>query len=568
MTGHLTREVLLRYMDGELSNSAMRKTAKHLQACWSCQVEFGRLKEQIASILDAQTAIFEPTQPPAPKPWGRLEPRLERAMVLDASPFWKRLLPLGRVGFAYGAAAMVLVAIAFALWVSVTPASAKEVLMRAAAADRQRFALTGQQVVRQKVRVKKTERGVSAEPMVQLESWKSIESAFWKSGSDPISAELLDRYRANGLASSLPLSPPAVESWLAMAGGEPKSSQNGSLIDVQSVANAEGRARGLEEVSVRVEQPNWHMDGVTLSFMDATYEITEQETVVVAQNEVPGDVLAVLNPPASDSSSLSVRSEKQSFAVRPVPTVNLEDLEMTVRFDLHRIGADLGEGIEISAAPPDHVLVDARQVSPQLKAQVVALLANMPGVQLEVATPSRGAAANVTKVIPQQAPSNTPPDQRLVMFFGSAEAQENYTRLVLETDNAVVTRLYALGDLAARWSPDQQGRLSATAKSRLESMVYDHAHEVLTETATLDKYLDPLLKAFDHPLNRNIVPASGIAWQQASRTALEATQRVDRLLRSLLTTSDDPLTPDQAVPQLQQRLNDLARSVRELPTAQ
>jgi hypothetical protein len=568
MTGHLTREVLLRYMDGELSNSAMRKTARHLQACWSCQVEFGRLKEQIASILDAQTAIFEPTQPPAPKPWGRLEPRLERAMTVDSAPLWRRLLPFGRVGFAYGAVAMVLVAIAFALWVSVTPASAKEVLMRAAAADRQRFAITGKQVVRQKVRVKKTERGASAEPTVQLESWKSVESAFWKSGSDPISAELLDRYHANGLASSLPLSPPAVESWLAMAGGEPKSSRNGNLIDVQSVANAEGRARGLEEVSVRVEQPNWHMDGVTLSFMDATYEITEQETAVVAQNEVPGDVLAVLNPPASNSGSLTAKTEKQSFAIAPAPTINLEDLEMTVRFDLHRIGADLGEGIEISDAPPDHVLVDARQVSPQLKAQVVALLANMPGVQLEVATPSRGAAANVTKVIPQQAPSNTPPDQRLVMFFGNAEAQENYTRLVLETDNAVAARLYALGDLAARWPQDQQGRLSATAKGRLESMVYDHAREVLTETATLDKYLDPLLKAFDHPLNRNMVPTSGIAWQQASRTALEATQRVDRLLRSLLTTSDDPLTPDQAVPQLQQRLNDLARSVRELPTAQ
>jgi hypothetical protein len=309
------------------------------------------------------------------------------------------------------------------------------------------------------------------------------------------------------------------------------------------------------------------MDGITLSFMDATYEITEQETAVVAQNEVPGEVLAVLNPPASNSSSRSVISGKQS-AVLPVPTVNLEDLEMTVRFDLHRIGADLGEGIEISATPPDHVLVDARQISPQLKAQVVALLANMPGVQLEVATPSPGAAAHVTKIIPQQAPSNTPPDQRLVMFFGSAEAQENYTRLVLETDNAVVTRMYALGDLAARWPPDQQGRLSATAKGRLESMVYDHAREVLMETATLDKYLDPLLKAFDHPLNRNMVPASGIAWQQASRAALDATHQVDRLLRSLLTTSDDPLTPDQAVPQLQQRLYDLARAVRELPTAQ
>ena len=79
MTNHSSPEQLLRYLDGELSSSAMRKTAAHLQACWSCQVELDRLKQHIALIVDAEAEVFGPSLPSPPKPWPRIEPRLEKA---------------------------------------------------------------------------------------------------------------------------------------------------------------------------------------------------------------------------------------------------------------------------------------------------------------------------------------------------------------------------------------------------------------------------------------------------------------------------------------------------------
>ena len=565
MTKHLSQEHLLRHLDGELSKFAMRKTEAHLHACWSCQVEFGRLKEQIAAILDAQNSVFGPSLPPPPSPWPRLEPRLDREMRLNSVPFWKKFIPFTggtlRNQLAYGGAALALTVIAISVWVSVMPASAKEVLQRAMAADASRLAITEQQVARQRVRVKKTMRRTSAESAARLESWKSVKSTYWRSAGAPVNADLQELYRANGLASALPLSPPAVESWVKIAGGEPSASHNRESFDVQIVANPHGPARGLEEVSFQVQRQNWHLDEMTLSFSDATYQITEEESSVVPRNEVPSDVMALLEPPEANP------AEPAPKAARTVaPAVNLDDLEMAVRYDLHRIGADLGEGIEVSAHPPDHVLVDARQVSLQTKERVLALLADKPGVELEFHAPEATGTGGqrVTKMIPQAA-SPTPLDRRLVMFFGSSEAQENYTRSVLEATNNVLAHLYALGNLAGRWPTDQENRLSAGAKTRLQTMVTDHAREVTAVTSDLEEQLDPLMKSFGLSVPENISMPAGVTWQQASSSALGAAQHVDRMLRSLLTTSDAPLSPDDALPQLHQSLRDLGQAARELP---
>jgi hypothetical protein len=92
MTNHLPLKQLLRHLDGELSKSTMRKTIEHLQACWLCQVELDRLREHIATIVDAQTEVFDPSLAQPPKPWPHLEPRLDRAAAEFGIPVWKKLV--------------------------------------------------------------------------------------------------------------------------------------------------------------------------------------------------------------------------------------------------------------------------------------------------------------------------------------------------------------------------------------------------------------------------------------------------------------------------------------------
>jgi hypothetical protein len=214
--------------------------------------------------------------------------------------------------------------------------------------------------------VKKTTRVASVESPARLESWKSVTATYWNSAADPVLADLENRYKSNGLAAALPLSPPSVESWIRIAGGEPTSSNKGESIDVQVVSTEKGRESGLEAVGFRIGRQNWHLDEITLSFEDADYQIKEEETLVLAKNEVPSDVMRFLEPVQPSSRVVATSLPAPNVASASAPVLDLDDLEMAVQSDLHSIGADLGESIEISTRPPDRLLVDARGVSPQI----------------------------------------------------------------------------------------------------------------------------------------------------------------------------------------------------------
>jgi len=96
MTRHLQADELLRYFDGELSRSATRRIAAHLQSCGSCRADLERIKEEIEAVLDAQKLVFEPPLPPPPSAWPPLEPRLDRALRERSSSAWKKPIPFLR----------------------------------------------------------------------------------------------------------------------------------------------------------------------------------------------------------------------------------------------------------------------------------------------------------------------------------------------------------------------------------------------------------------------------------------------------------------------------------------
>ena len=565
MTKHLSYEQLLRHLDGELSRLAAWQAAAHLKTCWACQVELDHLKEQIADIVDAQSAVFGPSLPPPPRPWPSLEPRLEQqAARTGRTPLWRKAALFSGISFraqlAYGIAALALLAIGLSNWFSAQPVLAKEILARVAAADGGRLAITERKVARQRVRVAKTS-GASPAKLARLDAWRSPKSTYWDNAGDPIGAELQARYRSNGLEANLPLSPEAMETWVRITGEKPSASQEQGFIKVEVAATSEGRAHGLEGVSLHVRAGNWHLDEMTLAFGDATYRISEEESSVIPRADVPRDVMAHLEP----SGPVSIPVAESPAVSRPEGArVDLDNLELNVRSELHRIGADLLGAIEIAPQPPERLRVQVRQVPPATKETLVALLGNRPGVQLEFPNLDGGttAGARVTRVIPQAGGSRASADPRVSEFFGSAEAQEKYTQSVLETSNSVLAHLHALRELAERWNEDQERALSPGARSSLHAMVRDHAGAVRAASSGMRTQLAPLLEHFGIPMKER-APANqpGISWQAASRSALDAVRRVDQTLRALLTISDSPLPADQALPRLRQGLGELQEAV-------
>lgn len=562
MTKHTSQGQLLRYLDGELSKYSMWKTARHLQACWTCQVEFGRLKDHIATILDAQATVFGPSLPPPPKSWPALGPRLEKTET-HKTPLWKRLFAFTGasrvVRLAYGGAALALAITGFLVWVSVTPVSGKEALRRIVVSDTARMAITEHQVVRQKVRVRKTVTAISSVGSGQLESWKSTRSAYWKSAGDPVIEDLRERYKSNGLASALPLSPPTVESWAKIAGGEPRATANGDSVALQIVSDAQGRARGLEEVNLQVARKDWHLNEMTLSFADATYEITEEESTILAQNEVPKDVLAILEPESRVPGLATVPARVPS-----APAADANDLEMAVRYDLHQIDADLGESVEISALPNGQLSVEVGGASPDIRERVINLLANRPGIQLQSRTSGlTDVGRGATRTIPPASVARAP-DPRLAALLGGVDAQESYTHSVLEASSNILAHLYALRNLANRWPPQKARDLSVNAKIQLRAMVRDHTQEVSVLTSSIQNQIELLWKPLSSGSETGVPAQTGREWQNASALGLDAALRLDRVLRSLLTTSDAHLSLDEAAPQLREGLQDLRRGVQEL----
>lgn len=563
MTSHLSREQLLKHLDGELSRFAVRRTTEHLQACWSCQVEFDRLKQHIALIFDAQTEAFGKSMPP-PKPWPRIEPRLEQARVHSIT-LWDMLakfMERTRMSLAYGGAILALLLIGFLIWAPVVPVSAKEVLTRAIATETGRQSITQKEVVRQRVRVRKTVYGAIGERTAALESWKSIKSAYWNSGADPVNAELRERYKANGLASALPLSPAALETWTKLAGAEPSASTEAQSVAVQIISNSAGQARGLTGVKFHIQAGNWHLEQMTLSFADATFQISEEESSILNRKDVPNEVLKALEPEMDNSLRTSAPATPPNRALAaPALTgestpANLDDLEIAVRYTLHGLGADLGEGIEVAVSQPGQVVVNAAGASPQRKEKLSALLGNQPGVRLEFREPAGDSSSRAPAkaiAIPGVDQSNQPSDARLAQYFDTAVAQENYARKVLQVSTDVLAHLYALRDLAGRWPPEREGRLSKDGTAKLTLILQDHSSELRGATSTLKKDLQLILKSE----TERLPGATGVKWQNASASGLDAALRVDRALRSLLTISDAPLSFDRALPRLQQGLREL-----------
>ena len=560
MTSHLSPEQLLRHLDGELSRSAMRKTTEHLQACWTCQVELGRLRDHIATIFDAHAEVFAPSLPAPPKAWPRLEPRLDREAARLGVPLWRRLAAnfggVFRTPQVYAATAAVVGVVSLLIWAPLAPVSAKEVLTRAATADAVRFSITGEHVIRQRVRVKRT--GTPAIPVqtAQLESWKSTKSTYWNSASDPVNTDLLARYQSNGLAEALPLSPPAVEAWVKLAGSEPNVSGKGETMEVQVASEAQ--VHGLEAVQIEVRRRDWHVDAMTLAFVGATFQITEEDSAILERREVPSDVLARLEPAVATPVRTAV-------ATTVTQSVNLDDLEMAVRSDLHGISADLGESIEIRVHPPDRLVMNAWNVSPQRKEQLAALVANKPGVELRFEPPAGDITGRVV-TLPPVAPPAQPRDLRLAQFFGSAQAQEDYARTVLKTGGNVLAHYYALRELAVRWPAEQEAGLSPAAKAQLAALVKDHANEIRSGVSGWETELNLLLKGLGNEVSDG-TPDKSRSWRDASAAGLDAARRVDQTLRALLTVSDAPLSLDDALPMLQRSTLVLEQAVRDLMAA-
>jgi hypothetical protein len=583
MNSHLAPQQMLAYLDGELSRSEMRRIDGHLHSCWTCRSEVERLKADIATILDAQTESFSPSLPPPPRPWVSFDALLARSLPEQSPSPWVRMAVYMRLllspmrVFVSSAVVAALMIFGYSVFRS-KPVSAMEVLRRVQAADTKRSVITKNQVILERIHIRKSTRGQNRPQLANVDTWKSRTTAYWNMHEgDAASVDLKAQYKAHDIPVDLPLSAASINSWGRAAGGTPIVSQQGSDMDVSFAGSSGGVEGSIERVSLIVQPQTWQVKQMTLQFPDASFEITEDDFSVVPTSTVPTELLAYLEPESVPL--VAITPAIHSFAgAGPIhlPMVNLDKAALDVFATLHHLHADLGEPVTVIRSDRD-VQVGVWQLSADRQNELRAVFAGTPGVQVELTPPhmpSKTAAVAKAAAPPPLSPDSllhievdSTDDDRLFKYFGSADKEQEFTSQALATSTAILSHLYALRNLQSQFPADKEEVLAPEERTQLNALVQDHATAISANLDTLRTQLAPLDANFNVVPSTSSVNAVLANWQSGSLEALETARVIDHVLRALLTTSQTSAAPDVALPQIDQNLSRLRAELKNFAPA-
>jgi hypothetical protein len=209
---------------------------------------------------------------------------------------------------------------------------------------------------------------------------------------------------------------------------------------------------------------------------------------------------------------------------------------------LHRIGADLGDPVEVSLTD-GKVLVSGAGVSPERQRQLHELLDGNPNVEVRF---SQAEAMLITP--PETAPAtggdtaNLGIQMRLEKQLGGRAAFERFSAQVLDGNEAAMSHAYALRSVAERFQAGSEASLGAADREQLHQLARDHVAALATGMRAMERALGPAMASLGGKAAA-VAPAADAAWQQAAEDSFRASRRLEVLLSIML-----GVTPGQNAP--------------------
>jgi hypothetical protein len=229
---------------------------------------------------------------------------------------------------------------------------------------------------------------------------------------------------------------------------------------------------------------------------------------------IPSDALSQVNPPVEIAS----RPSAPTVPAHTVPAppvlgpspIELADDEMAARYALHRVGADLGDQIEIQlinsdparSAPPNTVVVRGVVDSKERRDQLLSAVGEVPNTKTDVHTPDE-ITLSPSDAAPLAEPkitqteilsSRSPVEKQLLDHCGSKENAEVFTRRAFAITESLTAEAWALKHLDDRYPGADRPQLSASSRQLLEQMLRDHDEALRRDAAELATLLKPLLQ--------------------------------------------------------------------------
>ncbi|HLK47074.1 MAG TPA: zf-HC2 domain-containing protein [Bryobacteraceae bacterium] len=477
---HPDAELLLRLADEDLSTEETRRVEQHLSACPACRDELAALRDTSEDILRFHQTVLKPALPEPPRAW-ELPRRIPSAPRVIAFPI-KRVLT--------AAAALIAAVVLVRRMEQPVPVSAAELLRKAEVRER------AAPNPRRRIRIRYRNRSWTRP--ARLDTLRPPEAG------DPAVIDAM--LRQAGFSTEDPLSAAAFSRWRSGLSARQDQVRQDSENYVVTTSTPEGVVR---EASLTLRSGDLHPTSATLRYRS-------EETVDM--DEVPADAVELEGPRPPVPPPAPRRAQAPA-----VPAAGPAE-EVQVMAALHRIGADLGEPVDV-ARNAGSIDVSGAGLAPARQEQIRAALTDIPGVRIAFesggARRANGAGLPRRPAAPADA-ANPLIDQLRAASNGAADPGDS---LIEATDRAV-QRAYALAALAQRFPAPLEASLAPADRTLVRRMALDHA-DILSASVTA---MNTLLTAVLPPAN--VAPPAGAGWQQTAETVLAAARGADQAINA------------------------------------
>jgi hypothetical protein len=252
-----------------------------------------------------------------------------------------------------------------------------------------------------------------------------------------------------------------------------------------------------------------------LEFINETVEITAApEDNAVSQTGHPSARVPLQAPPAPQAFSASHR-DVQVFAA------------------LHKIGADLGEPVEMRE-DGSRLLITGAGLSALQKQELRTSLSGISGVELRFEDANAKAAVAPSKSHGTE-PTTAPPQLRLQALLGSGSSVEDFVNRVLDASDGMMARAHALRALAKAFPANTEAGMTPDDRSIVGNLRGEHASALKSRVDELGSILAPVIKTEAAGEGAASQPGS---WQSAGLGVFSAAEGLDELLTRTLAGAD------------------------------
>jgi hypothetical protein len=461
---HPQREMLLLFVDGELTSKETTKLETHLEACWPCRVKTKKIQEAIADIIEFDEQVLTPRLTP-PQGWRNFDRQLRQLATQSgnqslgsrlfgslnrfflASRFsvtnhlWFK--PMAR---SWAAVLVLTLVVALVIHLRREPiVSASELLRNSTEAQAAKVRSTAEPVVHQRLQVRRKDQSSANQVSATLEIWNDTTNARireftteenqptfrvdnpgnWSAPRrtrNPVIEDLAQVLAANHMDPQQPLSAASYQSWhntLQHPQDEvtrSKLSGGTDALTLRTIPASPVNVGKIAEAVFVVRAKDWQPSELRLSVHAETgnriYELTEDvsEVLNLAQvdpkifaNETAASLPASKSSPQMSPASSPLAKLTPGMAPLVIQPVATADLEVEALQLLNGVGADLGEQVSVKRTSAGTLEITGIVETEKRKTEILnglTALRNNPAVRIEIQTVAEAVANQSHKPTP------------------------------------------------------------------------------------------------------------------------------------------------------------------------